>query len=566
MKKYLIFLQASKVFCGDETITFVDKGSIKISIFGKDIHIIDLESPKNLKVKQLNIDEIKKFTGFTNEIGTFDIGDLMDGKQFYIKHFYQKKDGNITYEDNLQPDCTYDIVLQEIEKIKDCKVNINGKEINLKEKYLDNCFNFNRVDYNDNLNDFYNNFKISGLEMNKKKFVLLDYKVDNVLHTMNEGESFSDYIEAFKDNVFKNKTELNINYYFNENDIKIKLSDDLEGKFNFNFSDYKDNEGETFLKKVVDILNKKNNGKLSDEQITNLIKDETTKDGFDITTKFSYIERPKNFEGFLEDEIIYSEDLYIEINDLKDFKEEFKDCLYAKKTIIEFRTEGNLVFDDNFKNKIELDYSKDNINYADMTINEYLKNNFSNIPLEKIKLKYKFINDEEEKFEDIDIIKNNYGLNDDYHYLIILSELYKGITKEVDKSKFYIKLKFEVENNKDYELNDKIKSIPNINNNLELTAKVSDLKSYIETIFGETINNYVLKENDAEVNSDKKLENDATYTFIFKDNSNCVNKKVNIPPKDKEENNNDSTKNDKGESVNENNKEKGGCCNCYKKQ
>ena len=519
IKKILSFdkIDKSKIFSIDDIIAFNDR-----------ISFVDIT----------NVDNIE---GLTKDDFNIKISDIItDNDNFYL--YYDSGNLFITEKLTLKTNLIFNI-------------NNNQCIIHKDNEIWANYFNYGVKCYSNSffkiLDHYISYDSLSNFDLKYKNFSIIGYKTGSAFV---ECTDLNQIKIAFllNNNLGEDNFEIVLKTYGFLGIDNINLDDNLQKKY---LIDYDNVEYKVFEKKLKEKICEINgpDKKLNEDQLLNSIKNELKIYGFEF--------------GGAEGELgIDSHVLDFIITDIKDFK----DFIKAKECIIKFELDENLkdvVLDEKFNKDIKLNYVEDKIEDG-MKILDYINDKYkTKIKFSDIDLKSSYLGYETSVSDEKDAI-----FSIDNCIKIKLKKECDGITKKIDKSKLLIKLKFEVENKTKYELIDEINNIPTTLNIFDKDKNISNLKDHINNLLGKEMTNYVLKENDTEVNSDKKLENGAIYTFIFKDNSNCVKEKKSKqnPPKE------DDRKKDKHEQENNNQgnetkpeieqKQKKGYCNCYKKQ
>ena len=525
------------------TIYFFDQPIKKLLSFEKinnsEIFIIDDIFAFDDLTSFADITNVDNIEGLTKEAFNIKISDIITDKNNF---WFSENFGNL-------------FITEKLTLKTNLIFNINNKPyiIHKDSEIFANYFNYGVRCYSNSFFEILTHIldgSLLNFDSEYNNFSIIGYKTGSAFV---ECTDLNQIKSAFllNNNLGKDNFEIVLKTYHFLGIDSIILDDNLQKKYFIDFTDVPYKFFEKKLKEKIIEINGPDK-KLDENQLLNSIKKDLKIDGF----KFG----EKSEQGI--DSYVFN---FI-ITDIKDFK----DFIKAKECIINFELDENLkdvVLDEKFNKSIKLNYVEDNIE-DEMKILDYIndkyktKINFSDIYLEAGFSNFIYhVNDE----------NNAIFLNNDSIKIKLKKEC-DGITKKINKSKLLIKLKFEVENKTKYDLIDKINNIPTTLNIFDKDKNISNLKDHINTLLGKEMTNYVLKENDTEVNSDKKLKDIATYTFIFKDNSNCVKEKKSKqnPPKedDRKKDKHNQENNDQGNETKPEieQKQKKGYCNCYKKQ
>ena len=586
MKKeyFLYYYCLNNIFSADdEYITFNEANKVIFDVYddnGRNIYgspeIFKLlkEDVKNKKLS--NINSLIKFDKYIYEnvsgkrklvpsnMFNFDLGNLIKD-EYAIKYFFSRYKNGKFYNVKLEDIDNIEITLyKKIYFNENSNLIFNGTNFNLKDIYIcKDIFDLCYKDQNENLGTFMgilkyfeNQIKDIPEDLSNDKFYVESYKTgDGDSCTLKEGENFNDFIQNYINSVKKGeKTELVINSFANYEYDEIYLNKDLSKKYKI-----EDNEKyEEFATKIKDFVenfieelnDKKDKKLLTDEVLTNSIQKEFG-NGIIIESE--------------DEPIINRKKVKIIINDINNCK----DFINSKKIHLNFEAPDGYIFEDAFKNDVDVVFSEyDDIN-EDTGIIECVSK-ISHIDFKNIKneILFKDIDENDSELQELEIDSNK-GIENGLFYKIKLKEPISGITKEFDKNNLLIKINFDIDNNikAKYELDGNFNNIIFPNNKIKIGKKISDLKTYINSNLGKNITNYEIKENGTVVNDDDKvLTNNATYIFIFKQGSNCIKEK----PKEKEQkdtesseqnnNNNNNNDNDNDKKGSYSGKTKKGCC------
>ena len=525
------------------TIYFFDQPIKKLLSFEKinnsEIFIIDDIFAFDDLTSFADITNVDNIEGLTKEAFNIKISDIITDKNNF---WFSDNFGNlfITEKLTLKTNLIFNI-------------NNNPYIIHKDSEIFANYFNYGVRCYQNSFFEILTNIPYDSsltFDLEYNNFSIIGYKIGNVFVKCTDLNLIKNAF-LINNKLGKDNFEIVLKTYHFLGIYNIILDDNLQKKYFIDFNDVPYKFFEKKLKEKIIEINGPDK-KLDKNQLLNSIKKDLKIDGF------KFVENSEHgIDSYVFDFII---------TDIKDFK----DFIKAKECIINFELDENLkdvVLDEKFNKSIKLNYVEDNIE-DEMKILDYINDkyktniNFSDIYLEAGFSNFIYhVNDE----------NNAIFLNNDSIKIKLKKEC-DGITKKINKSKLLIKLKFEVENKTKYDLIDKINNIPTTLNIFDKDKNISNLKDHINTLLGKEMTNYVLKENDTEVNSDKKLKDIATYTFIFKDNSNCVKEKKSKqnPPKE-DDHKKDKHDQENNDQVNETKpeieqKQKKGYCNYYKKQ